>query len=223
MSTPVAAWIPETTNDHHEDHQMQIIDLNAIETATIPKGCPSFATLITRVKEDESLSPTRARDMISGLRRLAGALSRPETDVFCDPKWLQPRLEKISPAALGLTPKSWQNAVSDARAAMAYFGIVRTRNRNLDDLSPAWRTLWEIVLASKDPTLSPSLGRFVYFLSALQVPPEDVDDNAAAAYRTSLELNEISKNPDTAHRAAVNSWNLAVRRIEAWRVMRESW
>jgi integrase len=195
---------------------MQVSKLTTIETATIPKDCPSFTVLIARVKQDDSLSPTRARDMVSGLRRVAWALGRPESDVFCDPKWLQPRLEKISPAALNLTPKSWQNAVSNARAAMAHCGIVRTRNRNLSDLSPSWKVLWEIVLASKDPTLAPALGRFVYFLSAIDVAPQHVSDCTAAAYRKSLELNEISKKPETAHRAAVNGWNLAARRIDAW-------
>jgi hypothetical protein len=43
-----------------------------------------------------------------------------------------------------------------------------------------------------------------------------MDDSHAAAYREALELNEISKSPKTAWRAAVIGWNLPGARLPAW-------
>jgi integrase len=99
---------------------------------------------------------------------------------------------------------------------MAHCGIVERRNNHINDLSPAWHRLWEIVLASRDPTLPPSLCRFVHFLNRHDVAPDDVSDEHALAYRDALVLNEISRSPDVAYRAAVNGWNLAVHRLKEW-------
>ncbi len=195
---------------------MQQFDPKTLDTAFVPSGTPMFVDLVHRIEADASISPTRARDMISGLRRVADALGRPVEQVPADPKWLQPRLAQIAPAAIGLATKSWQNAVSDARAAMVHAGIVQSRRNHIDDLSPSWRRLWEAVLASRSRTLTPALCRFVHFLNRQGVNPQEVNDAHAAAYRDALALNEISKSPDVAFRAAANGWNLAGRLLPDW-------
>jgi integrase len=187
-----------------------------IDLAITPADCPMFSELMERIQSDTSLNPTRARDFASGLRRVAKALGRAPADVPCSPRWLQPRLSKVSPQSVGLSPKSWANAVSDARAAMAHVGIVERRIRSINDLSPAWQHLWRAVLDSDDPTLPAALCRFVHFLSRTGVAPEDVRATHAIDYRSFVEVHEISKDPDTATRAAVNGWNLATRRVPGW-------
>ncbi|MFD2741727.1 tyrosine recombinase XerC [Sulfitobacter aestuarii] len=61
-----------------------------------------------------------------------------------------------------------------------------------------------------------ALLRFVHFLNRMGVAPDDVAADHALAYREALAANEISKNPDTSYRAAVNGWNLAIRRVPGW-------
>ncbi|WP_143152599.1 hypothetical protein [Marivita hallyeonensis] len=85
---------------------MQPLDHKKLQLVFAPKDCPTFSDIIDRVLSDPALSQARARDMVSGLRRVSKALGRSSADVPADPKWLQPRLQKIAPAALGLTPKS---------------------------------------------------------------------------------------------------------------------
>jgi integrase len=182
----------------------------------VHRGCPMCSELVEKLAGDKELSPTRIRDMVSGLRRVAKALHRPLEDVPADPQWLQPRLANIAPAALGISPKAWTNILSDARTAMAHYGIVKCRRNHIDDLSPQWRHLWAIVLASDNSTLSKSLGRFVHFLNRQGVAPRDVCDEHALTYREALKLNEISKSPAIAYRTAVSGWNRAVRRIPEW-------
>lgn len=187
-----------------------------LSRAFVPAQTPSFADLITHLKDTAKLSPSRKRDMISGLNRVAKALGLPPSDVPCDGRWLQPRLSQVRPQLIGLKPKSWQNAVSDARMAMVEVGIVERRANRITDLDKHWRPLWEAVLALSDPTLPTALRRFTHFLNRLGVSPEDVTDTHATAYLEALATNEISKDPNWAYRAAVNGWNLAADRIPAW-------
>lgn len=187
------------------------------DMAFVPQDTPMFADLIANLTMDESLKPTRQRDMVSGLRRVAKAIGRAPQDVPCHGPWLQPRLAKIAPAALNLSAKTWQNAVSDARAAMVHVGIVERRVSRLKDLSPAWQKLWVSLLASpQSKALQPPLCRFIHFLSNRSVAPDDVGLEHAKAYREALIHNEISKSPEVAYRATVNGWNLAARSLPDW-------
>lgn len=188
----------------------------SLDTAFVRPGTPSFADVICYLEDNPELFSTRTRDMISGLRRVARALGREPEEVPADPRWLQPRLEKIVPAALGISPKTWSNAQSDARAGLSRFGVVDRRSHRKSDLSPEWRPLWALAIASGDKTLPTALRRLVYFLSGRGVAPAEVTDADALAYREALVENEISKSPEVAWRAAVNGWNLAVRLLPDW-------
>lgn len=194
---------------------MSNVDPKWLPTAFIKPGTPMFSEVMARVAVHPDFSPERRRDIQSGLRRVAKAIGRPIEEVPADASWLQKRLANFSPAAIGLTPKSWSNALSDARAGLVLFGIIDRRFSRKDDLSPAWKLLWEAVLASGDMTLQP-LSRFVYFLNRLGIAPTEVNDSHTHAYRDAMVLNEISKSPEIAYRAAVNCWNLAVLRIPGW-------
>lgn len=188
-----------------------------LDRALVPKGTPMFADLIATLERDQNLKPTRRRDMISGLRRVAKAIGRAPQDVPCHGRWLQPRLATIAPAALGLKAKAWQNVVSNARAAMVHVGIVERRDNRITDLSPAWQALWASVLASQQSkTLQPPLCRFIHFLNNQGVAPDDVSAEHALIYRDAVIRNEISKSPEVAYRAAVNGWNLAARVLPGW-------
>lgn len=80
-----------------------------VERAFLHADCLMFADLLKKLDEEKDLPPTRLRDMASALRRVSKALGLPPEDVPCDPRWLQPKLTKISPAALSLSVKAWQN------------------------------------------------------------------------------------------------------------------
>jgi hypothetical protein len=144
-----------------------------LERAFVAPGTPMLSDVVRYLHENPELfDDTRTRDMISGLRRLAAALGRAPEEVPADPKWLQPRVAKVAPAALGISPKTWSNVLSNAQAGMARFGIVeKRRRRRQSDLSRAWRELWDMVLASGDLSLRTALCRFVHFLSTQSTEP----------------------------------------------------
>lgn len=188
----------------------------ALDGIFVPPATPSFAELMVQLETDTVLKPARRKDLLSGLRRIAEALHRTPAQVPADPRWLQPRLAHIAPAAIGVSTKTWQNTVSNARNAMVACGIVSKRQRRSSDLSPAWQTLWDLVRTSKDKSLLSPLPRFIFFLDRIGVAPGDVCNDHAHLYLDAVELNEISKVPRTAYKDAVMGWNRAIDRLPAW-------
>ena len=182
----------------------------------VPPATPSFAELMQKLAILDTVTPKRRKDLLSGLRRVAEVLDRTPSQVPADPRWLQTRLTCIAPATLGITDKTWQNVISNARSAMVACGIVTKRQRRASDLSPAWQVLWAAVQASKDKSLLSPLPRFVFFLDRIGVAPEDVRSDHALLYLEAVTSEEISKAPHTAYKHAVFGWNLAIDRLPAW-------
>ena len=195
---------------------MTHIKHDRLETAFIQPGTPMFSDIMHKVETAADLSATRRRDILSGLRRVAKALNRAPEQVPADAAWLQTRLSSFAPASIGLSPKTWSNALSDARAGLVLFGVVERRISRKSDLSPEWGALWEIVLRSGDRTLAHALPRLVHFLNRMEAPPHAVSLSDLEAYREALILNELSRSPDGAFRSAVSAWNLAVARVPEW-------
>ncbi|MDM7968159.1 MAG: site-specific integrase [Paracoccaceae bacterium] len=192
------------------------IDPKNLETAFLCPGTLVFADLIAKLQADTGLTPGRQRDLISAIRRTAKALGRPLETIPADPTWLRPRIERIVPAGIGLTPKSWSNVRSDLQAALAHLGITKRPVNRKWHLSPVWAPLWDKVLASGDRTLCASLSRFVYFLSGQGVHPDEVDSAHGLAFRDALALNELSRSPEKSLTNTVSAWNLATARISDW-------
>lgn len=196
------------------------IDLNGIFVAP---ATPTFAELLEQIAVSSEITPRRRGDMASGLKKVAAALGRTPDQVLADPRWLQPRLARITPATLSVSKKTWQNTLSNARSAMVACGIVSNRHRRLEDLSPAWRDLWEQVRASKDKSLLSPLPRFVFFLDRIGVLPDAVRDCHAELYYQAVQLNEITKDPIKAYKQAIAGWNLAIERLPGWPRQRLRW
>lgn len=195
---------------------MSKIDPCLLETAFVPVGTAMLSEVMERIAADEDLPATRRRDMLSGLRKVARALARPATDVPADPRWLQPRLARVAPAALGISPKTWANAVSDARAGLAHVGLVAARETGPLELSGPWAPLFAMLDDIDDARHIAPLRPFIRFLDRIGVSPDEVNDVHVAAYREALALNEIRRNPLHAAQAAVIGWRRAQTHLPDW-------
>ena len=91
------------------------------------------------------------------------------------PKIYKMQQDGIVDQAIGVSTKTWQNTISNARNAMVACGIFTKRQRRSSDLSPAWRRLWELVRATKDKSLLSPLPRFIHFIDRLNVAPDALD------------------------------------------------
>lgn len=195
---------------------MKPFTTESLETAFVSPAIPTFADLLASLSQDASLSLTRRRDLRSGLNRVAKALGRPPNAVPADPRWLQPRLHAVAPKLQGISSKTWSNAVSDARAAMAKFGILKTKKKRLSDLNPVWRPIWQRVLATGERGLTAPLCQLVHFLSTAGVSPAEVTHDHLLAYRDAISLNQIRRDPDAAYRNAIYAWNRLKNKISDW-------
>lgn len=185
--------------------------------AFLKPGTPMLAELLLRLQtESGDLSDTRRRDLASGLRGIARGINQTPETVPADLGWLQPRLEKVAPAALGMSAKSWSNTLSNAKAALEHFQLAKRRVRRRRHLCPVWHDLWCQQQATPEPSIGAAVGNFVFFLSSLGITPEDVRSEHALAYRDALVENEIRKSPEETYRKAIDGWNRAVRRHAFW-------
>jgi hypothetical protein len=143
-----------------------------------PDNAPSFLDVIGFVERNEGLKPTRRRDLVSGLRLLASAIGETPETCLADTVWLRPRIDKVRPAALGISGKSWTNTISNVRSALAMTGIIERKRGTNMPLSPVWQELWDKVRANGDDNIRLPLSRFPAFCSRIGVAPEEVTDEA---------------------------------------------
>ena len=187
-----------------------------IDTAFVSRETPTVAACIARLTDDDRLTSARKRDLISGLTRISEALGKLPANVPADPTWLQPRLAALSPVQLGISPKTWSNILSNAKAGLVHCGITANRTRKLTDLNPQWRALWEALLASKNHALAHGLGRFVRFLDSNDIQPDDVSIVHIDNYREALVRNSLRKDPADSAIQALYAWNRAARLLPDW-------
>lgn len=196
---------------------MTFIDPKKFVTAFVKPGTPMLSALIAQLEDvSDHLSDIRRRDLCSGLRGIAKALGHAPENVPADLGWLQPRLAKVAPAAIGLSAKTWSNLLSNARAALVHFGLAKERVNRRKHLSPAWRHIWEAQQATAQRSIGYALCNFVFFLSHMEIAPEDVRSEHLLAYREALRENDIRKDPEETFRKAATGWNRAVAVHDFW-------
>lgn len=185
-------------------------------SACLPAGVPTFEILLDRLQQNNELLPTRKRDMASSLRRIAKALDLSLSETFAHPAWLQPRISKISPAAIGMKQKTWSNLVSDCRSAIELLDRAKPRVNRRKDLTYAWRSIWEALVVSERKQLGFKLAGFVFYLNHSGVSPLEVTSEHAAEYRNALKSTALRKDPEDTYRRSVAAWNLAARDLDIW-------
>ena len=180
--------------------------------ALFPDGTLTLDQVISRIGLDPSLNEIRKRDLISSIKRVAAALQIPLEEAVADPDWLRRRLQRVAPAKLGLTKKSWSNVLSNVKAALVQAGAIPkvVRGRHLDG---PWQELWERL---EDSNLKISLTRFMTFCSRQGVHPAAVSDETVSEFARVLRLSSLRKDPDLALYYLTTSWNKAARHVSGW-------
>ncbi len=114
----VPAFPPVSQPDDKVSYPMTTYTKIPLDRVFVSPSTPSFSELIDRLQSSDIITSARRKDLIRGLRRVAEALNLTHAQVLADPRWLQPRLARIAPAALRVSSKTWQNIVSNACSAM---------------------------------------------------------------------------------------------------------
>ncbi|MBV8704760.1 MAG: hypothetical protein JO118_13740, partial [Acetobacteraceae bacterium] len=84
----------------------------------LPTPPRSLADVLHRLQGHPGLPDTRRRDLASAVRRVAALLGAPPEDLPAALGALRPRLNRVLPAAHGLSLKTWHNVRSNLAAAI---------------------------------------------------------------------------------------------------------
>ena len=98
--------------------------------------------LLTAVEKRGALSVTRRRDLRSAVTRVASLLDDDPAGIPLDLPAISARLATVSPAAAGLTKKTFSNIRSDFVAAVKISGLKPVQRPARTPLSPAWKKLF---------------------------------------------------------------------------------
>ena len=159
------------------------------------------------------LPATRKRDLLSAINRIAALLDRRPEMLELDLVALRKALEKISPAAHGLKPKTFQNIKSDFLAAIEVSGLAiqgRTIHRTL---APAWIAVWPLLQVKRHRV---NLSRLARYCSSHGIDPAAVTDQTMADFIAFLETSTLSGKIKDRRREVPKIWNEVCASVPGW-------
>ena len=175
---------------------------------------PTFADLIVRIDGDRGLNCSKKRQVSSALRKVADWIDKLPHEVPASATYLRRALTNFHPQQAGVTRKRVQNATSDVKFAMRHCGVVLNEATYLAALTPEWQALWDLLDGLK--YYRSGLSRFMRFVSAQRITPEDVTQATFDAFLLAVEAEAITKNPRTQHQTACRLWNKCATTIQGW-------
>jgi integrase len=177
-----------------------------------PTGGAQTLTTITlqdvlnAVEVSDALSVTRRRDQRSAVTRVASLLGGDPTRIPLDLPAISARLATVSPAAAGLTKKTFSNIRSDFVSAVKISRLKPVQRRPARvPLRPKWQKLFE--LSGRRARLG--LSRLARFASANGIEPREIDGATIAAFITEVCNSSLHRKPSSLHRTVALIWNEA--------------
>ena len=121
------------------------------------------------------------------------------------------KLATISPAASGLTSKSFSNIRSDFMAAVKASKLKSVQRSAKTPLSAAWNKLIAD-LSTKRAHIG--LSRLARYASANGIEPEEINDATIEAFITAVRDGTLHRKPNDLHRKVALIWNEVAQRSE---------
>jgi len=173
---------------------------------------PSFRDLLDRVADDDGLDDRRKADLRSAIKSVGQWLGIDLTAMPAHPQYLRERLAGFHHAAAGVSRKRLQNVRSEIAFALDRYGL-GGRGSYLAPLSPEARALYDCL-----PTkyFQCALSRFLHFISAQGIAPDEVTDAVADQFLTALERHSTIKDPRETHKNMCRVWNKARAQVPGW-------
>jgi integrase len=170
----------------------------------------SLTEVVAHVEADSGLAPTRQRDLVSAVRRIAELIGKPLDALPADLNALRPRINAVRPALHQISPKTWTNLKTNFRAAVLAAG---GRERGRSARSSDWQTLHDCL---PDKRMANGLSRFITWCSGQGIAPAQVDDVVMTCFRAALGTDTLVPDPNDCHRRSARLWNEAVARVPSW-------
>jgi integrase len=152
------------------------------------------------------LAANRLRDLRSAVTRVAKLLSNAPGHIPLELPVLSVKLAAISPAAAGLTAKSFSNIRSDFLAAINASGLKQLRSPGKGALSPGWTRLLAQLPRRRGVI---GLSRLARHASGEGIEPHQIDDAALERFINAVRQGSLHRNPNHLHRTIAKIWNQA--------------
>src|SRR5829696_4349874 len=177
-----------------------------------PFPLPSRVTLADvaeRVAKSSSLSPTRQRDCLSALRRVADLLEQDLSVVPADVGSLRERLAALNPASFGLSAHTWSNLRSNLFRAIEASGLQPVLRTAKIPVAEPWRDLFTRI---PDRRTRDGLSRFARFCSLNGISPQEVDLGTLQAFGEAVRSSTLARKATMLERDVATLWNRLVDR-----------
>ena len=173
----------------------------------------SLSDVILAVEKNHLL-PTRRRDLISAVNRIAEMAQVTPGFVPAQPANLRDMVRKIRPALHGVSEKTWANLRSSFVAALELAGVIDTMGRGSARADPGWGPL--MALIARDKRRYCGLASFANWCASTGVAPGAVNDATVGRFLSWLEARTLSPRPHDTTRQVPIIWNEVRKVVKGW-------
>jgi integrase len=165
---------------------------------------PNLNDVLVTLKGHKGLSPSRVRDLCSSVKRTAKLVGDEPARIPLDLPAISAKLAATSPAASGLTGKTFSNIRSNFLAAIKASGLKPVQRLAKASLSAAWQRLMAELSARRAHI---GLSRFARYASSMGIEPAEVDDATLEGFIIAVRSGTLHRKPNGLHRTVALIWN----------------
>jgi integrase len=170
-----------------------------------------LSDVLVALESHKGLSETRLRDLRSSIKRVASLVGDDPARIALDLPAISAKLATISPAAAGLTSKSFANIRSNFLRAVEASGLKPVQRPAKAPRSAAWAKL---IAGFSNKRMHIGLSRLAGYASAAGIEPEQVNDATIETFITAVRNGSLHRKPNDLHRKVALIWNEVVRQTE---------
>jgi integrase len=182
-------------------------------TTRVNKECPPNPTLAdvdAALKKCTELTPVRLRDLGSAVARVAELLGDDPARISLDLRAIGTKLAGISPAAVGLSPKSLSNIRANFMGAVKASGLAPAAPARKAPLSPAWA---QLMAKLSDQRSQIGLSRLAHYADSVGLCPQQICDEVISDFLAEVRDGSLHRRPNDMHRQTTVIWNEVVVRL----------
>jgi integrase len=151
--------------------------------------------------------------MQSAVRTVGRALGADPSLIPAEPRYLRPKLAKLTPPMAGVSPGRLSNVKSLLLKSLKRVGLRSMAGRSRDPLAQEWESLRALL---PDRHFQSGLSRFMSFCTGRNIVPAAVAPETFVQFGKELEDNSLTRDPGGIYRDTCKIWNLAVKGIREW-------
>ena len=186
--------------------------MKAMPNVFLDRARPTLLAVSAKIAADQRLASARRAAIRSAINTLCRVMALPPPAVPADLNFIRRKLERLSPAAVGVTDKRFATVKSEVAFALRHLGLVG-KGTYLTPMVGDWLVLWDRL---PDKYVRTNFSRFFRYCSALGIDPNDVTNSIADQFRQALVDESFVKDPRVSHQNLCRLWNRMIGVVPNW-------